>query len=745
MRSTSERFRSVPNDLQSAVLHRIRLAVPAAVVALTLLGSVIAQAQAPNRPASDGWGEPAGGLRARVVAVKPDADEQKPVLPAAPAASYTRAEELTLVVELKNVSDKPVSLQGTRYGDSVSPPWPGKSVSESFAPYLFECEFLDAQGKVIDRPGRTMASTDAMLTLSGGLAETVAPGKSLLMLIRPVLWDDSLVRLLSTGEFRVRVHYKGPAPDVLKQMQKHWPDKPLAGVWTGDVSATSGPVKIVADPSEKLPDLAWGEAVNGLQAAVEFRSESKSRQGRRDSATGIFPYGARLGVRLHVKNVGKEDISFWSETWRQDDQVSLINDDGKATVLQHSWYSGWPRIERWTLKPGQIALLSGISLGLAADEEAAKSLTHPVSPVIVRETGPYHLRYALKFGPNGRKDKDGKDAASNAGIWQGTLTTGAAPITIRERNREDDPPTITGRLQFRTPDGKPVEKGEVQVYVQAGWKSLLKAELESGELAVPDCPLEPLIVSVQAPGFEETRIYDVTAKPDAVTALTLTPSQPLKFRLVTDDGQPVAGAEVRYFNRSKAGASAGPYPTSGLKGPVWAKSDANGAVVLDFLQKFDPADKSLGNNIYHFYIVPKELAPLFIGPVEAGQDLGTIAVGSYLEVTGEIRGTAEELAAFSAEWDQPEPMKRGNGEVGWHYAESKELTVRRDGDRLTFALDHLRPGKLRIVSRFKRGGKPISHVYTRREPNEDDVVFEIDLTETRDDLVVTNKADKPAK
>jgi hypothetical protein len=446
-----------------------------------------------------------------------------------------------------------------------------------------------------------------------------------------------------------------------------------------------------------------------------------------------------------VKNISKEEISFWSETWRQDDQVSLIDDDGKATVLQHPWYSGWPRIERWTLKPGQIALLTGISLGIAADDEAAKSLTHPVAPVIVREIGPYHLRYALNFGPNGRKDKDGKDAASNAGIWQGTLSTGATPITIRDRTKEDDPPTITGRLQFRGPDGKPIAKGEVEVFVQASWKSLLKAELEPGELAVPDCPLEPLIVNVQAPGFEETRIYDVTAKPDAVTALTLTPSQPLKFRLVNDNGQPVAGAEVRYFIRSKADASAGPYPTSGLKGAVWGKSDSNGNVVLDFLQKFDPADKKLGNNIYHFYIVPKDLAPVFIGPVQAGEDLGAVAVGPFLEVTGEIRGTPEELAAFSAEWDQPQPMKRGNGEIESHYAESKVLNVRRNGDHLNFALDHLRPGKFRIVSRFKSGGKSVSHVYSRREPNEDDVVFEIDLAETRDDLVITNKTAKPAR
>ena len=134
---------------------------------------------------------------------------------------------------------------------------------------------------------------------------------------------------------------------------------------------------------------------------------------------------------------------------------------------------------------------------------------------------------------------------------------------------------------------------------------------------------------------------------------------------------------------------------------------------------------------------------LFIGPLQAGQELGEIRVGSFIEARGEVRGTQQELAAFSAEWDQPEPMLRGDGEVGWHYAESKPLEIRREGGKLTFDLGQLRPGKLRIVSRFERGGKPVSHMYSRREPNEDDVVFEIDLTESRDDLVLRNKIDNP--
>jgi hypothetical protein len=244
---------------------------------------------------------------------------------------------------------------------------------------------------------------------------------------------------------------------------------------------------------------------------------------------------------------------------------------------------------------------------------------------------------------------------------------------------------------------------------------------------------------VRAPGFEEAVFHDVSVRPDQATALTLKRAEPLRFRLVTRDKQPVPDADVRRFLRSKAAASAGPYPMQGTKGPTWGWSDKQGHVVLDTLQKFDPLDNALGNNIYWFYVEPVGLAPLFIGPVEAGQDLGDIEVSPFLEATGEIHGTPAELDAFAAEWDQPVPMKRGDGEVGWHYAVSQKLETQRNGDVLTFHLTGLGAGKLRIVSRFKTGGKPISHAYTRREPNEDDVVLETDLTESRDDLVVKNK------
>jgi hypothetical protein len=581
-----------------------------------------------------------------------------------------------------------------------------------------------------------MLDGDAMLSLSSGIAETIEPKKSLVVLIRPLGWDAALADVIRAGEFTARVRYHGPAAGVAKEIQRVWPEKALANVWMGNAASEPVPFRI-AKAKQKAPDLVWGDPVDGLEAAIELRHPQQTPQSARDTAARTFAHGTQVDVRVHVRNAGETEVSFWSETWRQDDKFVLIGEDGSEKALGHSWYSGWARVERWILKPGQVAILSAISLAVVPDKEGAEKLEHPVGPTIVGESGEYQLRVDLQFG-NWKRETPGGMTIPGEDDWKGTLSTGIVKVTVRERLPEDEPPTMTARLVFQSADGKPIPAGEVNVRRASG-KELAKGEFEAGLFEVPRCPFEALRVDVRAPGFEEIVFHDVSVKLDQPTPLTLKAAEPLRFRLVTRDKRPVPDADVRYFLRSKADASAGPYPMQGTKGPTWGWSDKQGQVVLDTLQKFDPLDNQLGNNIYWFYVEPAGFAPLFIGPVEAGQDLGDVEVSPLLEVTGEIHGAPAELAAFAAEWDQPVPMLRGNREVGWHYAVSQNLETQRNGDVLTFHLTGLSAGKLRIVSRFKSGGKPISHVYTRREPNEDDVVFEVDLTESRDDLVVKNK------
>jgi len=311
-----------------------------------------ADADAQASGAADTWGTPADGLQARIIAVSRTTDEQHPEFPAlAEAIGFMRAEDATFLVELKNVSDKPILVQGTRYGDSVSPPWPGKSVSDHFAPFLFDYEVIDSAGKAVTAATGKMPDTDAMMTVHSGSAETIEPHKSLVMLIRPLRWSDSMARAVAAGQYKLRVHYHGPSQTALAQIKEHWPAKDLVKVWTGDVA--TGEAAFTIALGAKRPEPQWGKDANGLRAAVEFISPLTTFQGLRDTGEATFPVGSKVTVHFLIQNAGDHDVSFWSERGRQEDTAVLIEAGGKETQLRHAFYSGIALMEHWTLRPAK--------------------------------------------------------------------------------------------------------------------------------------------------------------------------------------------------------------------------------------------------------------------------------------------------------------------------------------------------------------------------------------------------------
>jgi hypothetical protein len=217
---------------------------------------------APEQSSEPPWGPVTSGLRARVLAVSPETDEQRPDWTTAKRqATFARPEEPTLLVELQNAGDRPLSLLGTRYGDEVAPPSPGKSASDRFAPRLFDCEFVDSQGRPVAGPSHRMLDSDAMGTVSAGLAETLKPTESLIVLLRPAKWDASLAWLLAAGDYKVRVRYHGPTAGVLQELKRVWPEKPLASVWTGAVASAEASFRIASDREDRGPELVWGAPV----------------------------------------------------------------------------------------------------------------------------------------------------------------------------------------------------------------------------------------------------------------------------------------------------------------------------------------------------------------------------------------------------------------------------------------------------------------------------------------------------
>jgi Tol biopolymer transport system component len=677
-------------------------------------------------------------LEAQLICVAPDSPNLDQ-----PVTEFSRPEEITFAVKLTNTSNQTIKLLGTNYGDSFAPPAPGKPNAEGYGPFLFEFDFTDRAGAPIDRP--TRAFLDKMLMMSGMSVHTVEPGKSHVVVLRPAKFQHAMEYRLAPGTYRARVRYRGPSDVVLEAIKKHWPDHPQGSVWSGEVQSGEA-VFTVAGAVPPRTDLVWGDSKDGLRAAIEFIPRPGGKAPANETGEPpSFPHGTKLDVQLHIQNVSDRVIQFVSETWRQEDEVTVTDEAGSTQKLARRWYSGWPIMVRWTLQPGQAAQLPAANIGIAADDESAAKFEHPIGKVFIAKPGRYTARCEIRFGNIQQKDRDGNVVIPGKDDWQGGLETGATPFLIRSPQPGDavlEPAkTFTGLVEFRSENSstRPIVSGVWDVKEQnANYRPVATGQVKSGPIEVPECPTGPLVVSVRVPGYEETIFYDVTLKPDEPTSLTLVPAVPAQFRLVSSiDGSPIVGATVRYFNRSASKASGGPYPMQGIEGPIWAVSGPDGTVVLDSLQQKHPQGERLGASVYWFYVESPDKGPVFVGPVKAGDDLGDILVAPLLEVHGEVRGTKDELASFSAEWDQPAEMKTDNPDATWLYAISRELPVTRENDKLVFRLSGLRSGRFRIISRFGQGIKPVSHTYSRRDPNEDDIVLDIELTQSTSGIVIS--------
>ena len=94
------------------------------------------------------------------------------------------------------------------------------------------------------------------------------------------------------GEYRVRVRYHGPAEGVLQKLRKTWPEKPLGGVWTGDVSSAEATFQIAEEPEGKRPELVWGEPVKGLPR----QSSSAAATTRRNRGSTTVAVSSLMGA-----------------------------------------------------------------------------------------------------------------------------------------------------------------------------------------------------------------------------------------------------------------------------------------------------------------------------------------------------------------------------------------------------------------------------------------------------------------
>jgi hypothetical protein len=687
--------------------------------------------------ADDKWGKEFGGLRCRAVALSTKIDDDQPDL-AQTNSTYTDAGAVTLGVEVKNVGDKPITLLGVRYGDSY-PTAAGKLNTSFLAPHLFSLD-ITQNGKPLARPKREFI--ESMIILSGASTHELAPGQSMVIVLRPARFNTPMNFELPQGDYRVRVQYHGPSEGTMAQLKKFWPDKPHSKAWMGQVTSNDVAFKVDGPkPAVERAEPAWGDVSDGLRAAAQFRKHTRK---------SIEPPGRELpldsvaDVEYLLQNVSDHAVQFVSETWRQDDQVVVKNEKGEEQRLEGVWYSGMPIMVRWTLKPGEIATLSGPNLGIASTDEAARKFDHPVGRTLIAGApGAFSFRFTIRLGNIQTQDDKGNVVIPGKDDVQTTLVTADTPLVIRKRTADDDAADraemFIGQVAFVDPAGKPVQGGSFVVNGLRSREAGKPIPVHPGPIDIADCTSDGLNIDVRVPGFEQAYFYDIALKPGTVKQMTLKPAAPARFRLVSS-GKPLAGAKVRFFNKTSDRASSGPYPTDGIEGPEWAVSGDDGIVVLDSLQRTDPYYAKLGDAVYFFYVQASGMAGQFVGPIKAGQDLGDIALAPPLQVSGVVRGSKEQLNHFDAEWDQPFTLKTAEPTAAFDYAVSQPLQVTRDGDVLRFSLTGLRQGKLRIVANFDPPPHSVSHVYSRRDPKGSDVVYEFDLTESKADLVIEPKA-----
>ena len=292
------------------------------------------------------------------------------------------------------------------------------------------------------------------------------------------------------------------------------------------------------------------------------------------------------------------------------------------------------------------------------------------------------VRFAIKSGGYAPFDSGWVKLESTLTL---TLSRGAA-VTLRMQVPHGAGP-LSGRVRLIVPWYDDDEQGEFPVDA-------------NGIVAIAHCPEQTVDLDVRVPGYEELRIHRLV-RGDLTLDVPLTPAQPTKLRIVsTKDGQPIAGAKLRFFSRVRAGSFLMPFRYYG-NDEIWGESDADGLVVLTTLRAIDPVPTNMpGLASYAFRIDAPNHAPRYLGDVQAGADLGDIAFAEPLEVRGEIAHELNERVSLQVR--QPTVAQGGSdGRGDWMTAP----TVNVNG-KATFHLTNLQPRQFDLYILYSNAAEP---------------------------------------
>ena len=137
--------------------------------------------------------------------------------------------------------------------------------------------------------------------------------------------------------------------------------------------------------------------------------------------------------------------------------------------------------------------------------------------------------------------------------------------------------------------------------------------------------------SVRKAGFQPFVQRGVSVKPNQTVTLNLSHAQPVRGVVLSPDGRPIAGVEIREYIKDER---FGDTTLSGQYGPVLATTDADGRFMLSELD--DGATYLLVAESKEYGRKAFSLAPPF-------QKELSIKFGPFLTVSGIIRGNLDEL------------------------------------------------------------------------------------------------------
>ena len=132
---------------------------------------------------------------------------------------FEAQKHVAFAIEMENVSDQPIKLLDTGYGNSFGAS-SGKPNTNWYGQFMFTIDYFDADGKKLEYPYVEHAMPHMILG-SAKISE-IAPGATHKFLLRPEQWRSIHYQRLPYRKYTAVVHYHGPVGECSRSNSRGW-------------------------------------------------------------------------------------------------------------------------------------------------------------------------------------------------------------------------------------------------------------------------------------------------------------------------------------------------------------------------------------------------------------------------------------------------------------------------------------------------------------------------------------------